>query len=125
MTNEEIGIYDFKPLRRGDTFPARAIATVEQPAGTPKAIASARMEVRTKGKGVLVHTWDSTAATITITGAGSNTVTLGAVEPAITEAFPPGEHEYDLEVIWAAGGKKTILGGKFPVSADVTRPPSA
>jgi hypothetical protein len=119
---EDIGTYDFKALRRGDTFIARNIAQVEEPAGTPKAIASARMDVRTKF-GLLVYSWHTLGDTpnASITGAGSNVVTLDAVEPASTSLFPPGDHEYDLEVVWAAGGTRTILKGTFPVAADITR----
>lgn len=124
MNNEEIGTYNFKPLRRGDTFVSRDIAKCEQPAGTPKAIASARMQVRVKGKGTLVAEFDTAAdpATITITGAGNNIVTLAERAPAVTQQFTPGDHEYDLEVVWAAGGTRTILAGAFPVTTDVTRP---
>lgn len=122
MSNEDdIGIYNFHVFRRGDTFPARDIAKTEQPAGTPKAIASARMEVRTK-KGSLVHAWDTTDNTITITGAGNNIVTLSKVDKAITETWLPGDHDYDLEVVWVAGDNLTILKGIFPVGKDITLP---
>lgn len=126
MANEEeIGLYDFKPFRRGDTFLARDLAKCEHPVGTPKAIASARMEVRTK-KGTLVHAWTTEDNSLTITGDGENIVTQNAVAKDITESWVPGlDHEYDLEVIWAADGtKRTILAGKFPIKKDITLPTS-
>lgn len=122
MDTEDIGSYDFLPFRRGDTFTARALARTEQPAGTPKAIASARMELRTL-RGVLIHRWDFAAGTITITGAGSNLVTIAAVAPETTAVWPVGkDHKYDLEVVWASGGTRTILKGILPVVDDVTKP---
>ena len=123
MKLEEIGRYDFTPMRRGDSFPEREIAKTEQPAGTPKAIASARMEVRSS-QGDLVHFWDSEAdpATITIGGAGNNSVVLAEVGPAVTSGFVPGEHNFDLEVFWVSGGNRTIVAGKFPVIIDITLP---
>lgn len=123
MALEVIHRYNFLPMRRGDTFLARTMAQFEQPLGTPKGVASARMEVRTKA-GVVIHTWDTAVGSITISGAGSHIVALGAVAEAVTELWTGGDHVYDFEVVWAAGGKRTVMAGQFPIVIDTTLPPA-
>lgn len=121
MNTKDIGIYNFPVMRRGDGFGARDFATIEQPAGTPLAISAARMQVRDSA-GVLLLEWTSADDSITITGAGDNVVTLAQKDGATMAALPAGRHDYDLEVILSASGLPlTPLGGKFPITADITR----
>jgi hypothetical protein len=115
--------YNFPAMRRGDTFRGRNIATLTQD-GVALGLTSARLQVRLRGSGTVLHEWSTTGASpnATITGASSNTVTLAAVAPAATELWVPGDHEYDLEVVFASDSATlTIFAGKFPVKADITR----
>jgi len=117
------GTYNFPAMRRGDTFRGRDIASLTQDS-VPLAITSARLQVRLRGSGTLLHEWRTTGAApnAAITGASSNTVRLYAVAPAVTELWVPGDHEYDLEVVFASDSATlTILAGKFPVKSDTTR----
>ena len=126
MDDPYIQEFNFPTFKRGDTFPSRIIRT-EQPLGTPMAITSALMQIRTKD-GTLVYEWKTTgnSANATITGDGDNEITLGEIPYSTAEGFPPGDHRYDLEVIFTSGLRKlTILQGLFPVSADVSKPTSA
>ena len=121
--SEGPGSYHFPSMRRGDTFRARDIATLTQDS-VPLAITSARMQVRAKNGGAVLLEWDTAATvpTAEITGADSNVVRLHAKDAAAMQLIPPGQHEYDLEVIFASDSAKlTILAGKFPVTADITR----
>lgn len=119
--NEGPGTYHFPAMRRGDTFRARDIATLTQ-ASVPLALTSARLQVRAKYGGAVLLEWDTFSTTATITGAAQNIVRLTAKTAAQMQAIPPGQHEYDLEVVFASDGAKlTILAGKFPVTADITR----
>ena len=121
--NKGPGTYHFPPMKRGDTFRSRAIATITQD-GVALAVSSARMQVRPAGGGEVLIEWDSEADTpsITIGGAGSNVVTLAEKTAAEMADIAPGTHEYDLEVVFAASSVTlTILGGRFPILADVTR----
>lgn len=115
------GIYHFPTMRRGDTFRARDIATLTQ-ASVPLAITSARLQVRPRGDGDVLLEWDTAAATAQVTGAASNGVRLLEKSSSAMQTLPPGIHEYDLEVTFASDGAKlTLLTGKFPVTADITR----
>lgn len=111
-----IGIYNFEPILRGDTFRARDIAklTLDR---VPLGIASAMMQVRLKGGGAVLLEW-----VCQITGAASNIVTLSARTAEEMQVLPPGVHEYDLEVRFTSdGAKRTIMMGRFPIKADITR----
>jgi len=116
------GNYPIPAIVRGDTFRARDIATLSQD-GVPLGLTSARMQVRNRNGGTVLLEWDTATGTAQITGAATNVVRLFEKTSAIMQAIPPGEHVYDLEVVFASDGSKlTILTGKFPVSADITRP---
>jgi len=124
MTTDPIGIYNFPLMRRGDTFRARNIARFTQNAA-PLEITAALLQVRERGRKSLVHEWstESLVPTITITGAGLNTVTLGEVGVAITKTWPPGSHVYDLEVTFASDDASlTLISGDFPITADTSIP---
>jgi hypothetical protein len=115
-------IYDLA-FKRGDTFGARDLITVEQPAGTALAVASARMQIR-KTDGKLIYEWSTLldSPNMSITGAGNNIVSNHAVSPSITSQWPPGNHEYDIELTLSESGLVlTPVGGAFRIDADVTR----
>lgn len=121
--SEGPGSYDFPSMRRGDTFRARDIATLTQNS-LPLAVTSARMQVRAKNGGAVLLEWDTAATvpTAEITGTDDNVVRLHTKDAAAMQLIPPGQHEYDLEVVFASDGAKlTILAGKFPVTPDTTR----
>jgi len=114
--------YNFPARVRGDTFPAWVFTLTDgAESPSPLAVTAARLQVRTTG-GKVVQEWDNAAdpATITITGAGSNVVTLSSVAPAVTELWAVGVHTYDLEVTMD-GKVRTILAGTFQIDADITR----
>ncbi len=116
IIQRHIGIYDFETMLRGDTFRARDIATLSLD-GVPLGIVSAMMQVRVKGGGAVLLAW-----TCQITGAASNIVTLSARTAEEMQVLPPGLHEYDLEVRFTSdGAKRTIMKGRFPIEADITR----
>ena len=108
--------YSFPVIIRGDTFVGRDIATITQSA-VALGVTRAKMELRTAA-GELVQTWDTEAATATITGAGSNVVHLLETE---TDEWPLGRLKYDLEVWFTATGNKlTILRGSMLVEKGTT-----
>lgn len=113
--------YDFLPMKRGDSFEERSILTIEQPDGTPAAISSAIMQVKTAA-GILVHQWSTSASSITIGGAGSSQVTLLRVDESTTRSWPIGKHRYDVELTLGTGQVITPVGGVFPIEADVSIP---
>jgi len=113
--------YNLPAIVRGDTFRARDIATISQD-GVPLGLTAARMQVRNRNGGTVLLEWDTTLLSAQITGADNNVVRLEAIPAVIMQTIPPGEHVYDLEVVFLDGSKLTILAGKFPVTADVTRP---
>lgn len=117
MSNE-IGLFDFPAIRRGDTFRGRNIAKLSQ-ATVAVPITKAVLEVRSKPNKDLVHRWasDDDPATLTITGTDLNIATLQPVLEAVTATWPVGKHQYDLAVWFTAdGAKKSILTGIFPVT---------
>lgn len=121
--SEGPGVYHFPSMRRGDTFRARDIATLTQDS-VPLELTSARMQVRGKNGGAVLLEWDTDAATPTaeITGDDLNVVRLHIKTAEEMQAIAAGQHEYDLEVVFASDGAKlTILAGKFPITTDVTR----
>lgn len=113
--------YDFQPMKRGDSFEERSILTIEQPDGTPAAISSAIMQVKTAA-GMLVHEWSTSAGSITIGGTGSSQVTLHRVAESTTRGWPTGKHRYDIELTLSTGQVITPAGGVFPVDADISIP---
>jgi hypothetical protein len=116
--------YDFPAHKRGDTFSSKIIAVLtDTDSGDPIGITSARLQVRALATGRIIHEWSTAAGTMTISGAGSNTLTMGKVEPAVTALWQPGEHSYDLEITLDDAGATTFTApeGIFTVSADVTR----
>lgn len=123
MSDPITQVYDFDERKRGDSFPSLDIAKIEQPAGTPLEVTSAIMQVRHGQTGAVLLEWDSEAdpATITITGAGSNIVTLAAKSAEVMADIPVGVHVYDLEVTLATGETITPIGGAFPISKDISR----
>ena len=116
--------YDFPPIKRGDTFSSKVIAVLTNTdTAAPVAIASARLQVRHRNSGMIVQEWATEDATMTISGAGSNTLTMAKVDPAVTAEWPPGTHDYDLEITLddADDTKFTAPEGTFEITADVTR----
>ena len=115
IIQRHIGIYNFETMQRGDTFRARDIAKLTLD-GVPLGIVSAMMQVRLKGGAVLLE-W-----VCQITGVASNIATLSARTAEEMQVLPPGLHEYDLEVRFTSdGAKRTIMKGRFPIEADITR----
>ncbi len=115
--------YHFDSHRRGDTFQAKAIATLtDTDTGDAIAVTSARLQVRQRINNALVHEWDSTAGTPTmmISGAGSNIITMAEVANTVTALWATGAHRQDLEVTLTTGETLTLLAGDFPVVADIT-----
>lgn len=111
-------IYNLPNIKRGDTWPARAIATITDSAGAPIAITSARMQIRHKNTGAVIHSWSSQLGSITIAG---NVVTLARIEIAQSASFTVGnQHNYDLEVTTSTGEVWTVLSGKVNITGDVT-----
>ena len=116
--------YDFPAHKRGDTFSSKVIAVLtDTDSGDPIGITSARLQVRALATGRIIHEWSTAAATMTISGAGSNTLTMGKVEPAVTALWQTGRHSYDLEITLDDADATTFTApeGTFTVSADVTR----
>lgn len=112
------GIYNFSAMVRGDTFRSRAIASNISQYGVPLALTSARMQVRKRGGGKILLEWESCS----ITGDDLNNVTLSEKTAAEMQEIETGQHEYDLEIIFASDGAKlTLLAGRFPIIPDVTR----
>lgn len=117
------GNYDFATARRGDTLPAWQCALTDTETDDPIAISSARMQVRKRGGAGVVLEWSTADGTLTITGAGDNVLTLAEKSASAMESAETGTHTYDIEVVLAATGHKaTILSGKYPIAADITRP---
>jgi len=110
------GRYDFPSQTRGDTFKAKTF--VFSQGGNPLPIVAARMQVRTRERGELVHEWDTAGNTISIV---SGTVTLAAVDPGLTQGKPVGDHLYDLEITLADNTVLTVIGGIYPILRDTTR----
>jgi hypothetical protein len=122
-TKKAPGIYHFPPFTRGDTFRARVIATLKQGEDS-LGLNSAFLQIRHKKTGALLHEWTTTGGSpnATITGADSNSVTLGSVNKSITADWVPGDYEYELEVEFSSDDANlTILAGNFPVEADLPR----
>ena len=117
------GTYNFPDHKRGDTFPDFAIATLTD-ADTDAAIAvtSARLQVRSRPVGTLLLEWTTEDATLTITGAGSNVITLLEKSAEIMAAVATGTHDYDLEVVLTTGTQTlTLLAGTWLITADTSR----
>jgi len=124
VTDVEPGTYDFPAQRRGDTFLGLSSVSLayggESP--TPIPIASARMQVRRRCGGGVVHEWTSEdSGGITIDEGAGNVITVEPVAADVTESWATGDHEYDLEATLTTGEVWTILAGVFPVHADITR----
>jgi hypothetical protein len=116
------GAYDLPAMVRGDTFLGRDIATITRD-DEPLALASARMQIRTRIDEDIVHTWDTLAAApnAEIAGDDLNIVRLHPVSHLVTATWPVDTHIYDLEVTLSTGEVLTILAGAAPVLSDTTR----
>lgn len=117
------GKYNLPPIRRGDTYPARAIATItDQATGDPIELTDARLQIRHKDTGVIIHEWSVTLTTITLNGATvNNVVNLDALANTTTQGFSTGNgHKYDLEVTTASGKVWTVLEGTVNIVEDVS-----
>jgi len=114
------GIYNIPAITRGDTFASRVIAGSVLADGDPVVILSARMQIRTKRDKTLIYEWNTEDGNAEITGGSLNNVTIDEVADTVTELWPAGIHEYDLEIITQDFGKITLLAGSVPVPADVT-----
>lgn len=117
------GKYNLPEIRRGDTYPSRNIATVTDKAtGDPIAISSARLQIRDEISNLVIYEWSTTLGNMTITGAGNNIVTLGALAIGDTEGFTTGpRHKYDLEITTSDSKTWTILEGRVEIVEDITR----
>ena len=116
--------YNFPAIKRGDTFAEKVIAVLtDTDTDAPIAIDSARLQVRQRHSGRVVHEWSTADDTMTISGAGSNTLTMAKVDPADTAKWQPGAHEYDLEITLDDADETTFTApeGSFEITADVTR----
>lgn len=115
------GKYDLTGLRRGDSVPPADLATLTYAqGGAPIALASARLQIRDRRE-ALVHEWSTALGTLEIAGEGRNIVRRALTPGAITQAWAPGGHVYDLEVVTASGETWTVLEGSAPIAADCTR----
>ena len=115
--------YNLPSHKRGDTYTARVIAVLTNTdTDAPVAIASARLQVR-RQSGRVVHEWTTEDDSMTISGAGDNVLTLARVEAEDTADWPPGVHDYDLEITLADDDATTFTApeGTFEITADVTR----
>lgn len=111
--------YNLPDIRRGDTWASRNIATITDSTGAPVSISSARMQIRDKHTGDLIHSWSSSLGSITI---AINVITLSRIEIAESSLFPVGnQHDYDLEVTTSTGDVWTILEGKVNIIGDISR----
>ena len=91
--------------------------------GTPVNITgfSARMMVRPTASAASIYLslTSNTGGGLTLGGAlGTITVYATAAQMA---AVPAGQHAYDLELVSGSGEVTRLIGGKFNVSAEVTR----
>ncbi len=109
-------------VKRGDTLQSWEIAKLDHDDGTPVALTSARMQLRTPD-GAIVYEWSTAAENMTLTGATAdlNTLTLLEVEPSVTAYWPIATLAYDLEVTFASGEVGTVLAGSITVDPDITR----
>jgi hypothetical protein len=115
------GRYDFKPMKRGDTFRERLFVRLSK-AGQPLEITAARMHVRTTLNQRLLA-WDTADDSITLSGETvNNAVTLKEKGAGIMAKLPEGVHRYDLEVTLTNGVVRTYLEGAFPITHDATYP---
>lgn len=116
--------YDFPAIKRGDTFSEKVIAVLtETDTGDPVAVAGALLQVRQRRSGAIVHEWSTAKGSIAISGAGNNTLTMAMVQPATTAKWPPGVHDYDLQITLADADSTVFTApeGTFTVTADVSR----
>jgi hypothetical protein len=117
------GSYNLPDIRRGDTWPSRAIATITDSAGDPVEITAARLQIRDKKDDTQIYEWSTTGGTITLSGdTVDNVVTLDALSAVTTAGFEVGnKHNYDLEVTTGSGKTWTLLAGTVDIVEDVTR----
>lgn len=110
------GTYDFEIIR-GNTFGGVTFTLTNTVGGSAIALTSARAQIRERtGDKALLHTF-----TCTISGGGSNVVTLSNLSAAASAALKPGVHRWDLEVTRADGVVRTYVAGNFTVVEDVSR----
>ena len=115
------GIYDFPTLKRGDTFKERLFVEVARD-GVLLLVTAARMQVRDVVNQKVLLEWSTEGESISLSGDPvPYAVTLSEKAPDVTASLPPGIHVYDLEVTLDGLGVVTVLEGKFPVSADISR----
>lgn len=113
------GVYDFKPMWRGDTFKKRLFARLSK-GGVPLEVIAARMHVRTALNRRLLS-WDTADGSMTLSGETvNNAITLHEKTAAVMAELPEGAHHYDLEVTLGGGVVRTYLAGKFPIQSDAT-----
>lgn len=98
------------------------IATLTHDNGDPVAITSARMQLRTSAR-QLVYEWSTATENLLLTGdaATLNRLTLEEVGPSVTNNWPIGAHNFDLEVTFDTGEVGTVLAGSITVAPDITR----
>lgn len=103
--------YNLPDLTKGDTFAGRNMATLTQSA-SPVAITRALMILRNANK-TIVYTWDTDETNASITGGGSNVVSIDELEDT---SWPTGNYTYTLKVWYSANGNgQTILKGSMKV----------
>ncbi|WP_344917336.1 hypothetical protein [Streptosporangium oxazolinicum] len=80
--------------------------------------ATARMEIRAKAGGALIHRLDTTNGGITL-GGTSGTILL-SIAPEVSSTWTILKAVYDLEVVEASGAITRLIQGPVSVSPEVT-----
>jgi hypothetical protein len=115
--NEEIGRWDWKKTKRGDTKPAVVVSIP----GRDAALARARCKV-VDDSGTVALNLDSDTSGITLntTAAPTWEFTIDAIAAATTEALTAGTFSQDIETTDASGVVKTWLEGTWVVTPQST-----
>ena len=104
---------------KDNTFMSFAIATLtDNDSGAAIAVTAAEMNIWRKSDKTIITSWSTAAGTITISGAGSNVVTLGEKSATVTNEFEAGNHSYALKVTLTVGLQVlTLIVGNCEVVA--------
>ena len=105
--------FNFEPFKAGDTKKAFTVTATNPTTGEPIAIQSARAKIFEKGSRAVRHAFQ-----VTVSGAGSNVMTISKISAAESTAIGPGVFYWELEVTKSDGDVITWLGGKVPVTID-------
>lgn len=80
---------------------------------------TARMQVRKSASSATTYVSLTSSSGITLGGA-AGTITI-SISAAQTSDIPEGAYVYDLELVSSGGVVTRLVGGKFSVTAEVTR----